>query len=77
MHSMVKLIVGALMVIGSTWAVLAYPEWGLLPAFVTVLKGIVPVMVFLLGLFIVWLELDEMRIEKELASEERKPRRKR
>jgi len=74
---MVKLIVGALMVIGSTWAVLAYPEWGLLPAFVTLVKGIVPAVVFLLGLFIVWLELDELRIEKELASEERKPRRKR
>jgi len=71
------LVIGAVMVIGSAWAVLAKPEWGLLPAFVTVLKGIVPVMVFLLGLFIVWLELDEMRIEKELASEERKPRRKR
>jgi hypothetical protein len=74
---MVKLIVGALMVIGSAWAVLAYPEWGLLPAFVTLVKGIVPAVVFLLGLFIVWLELDELRIEKELASEERKPRRKR
>ena len=77
LHSIAKLIIGAVMVIGSAWAVLANPEWGLLPAFVTVLKGIVPVMVFLLGLFIVWLELDEMRIEKELASEERKPRRKR
>jgi hypothetical protein len=76
LHSIAKLIIGALMVIGSAWTVLAYPEWGLVPAFVTVVKGIVPVTVFLLGLFIVWLELDELRIEKELSSEERKSARK-
>jgi len=75
LHSIAKLIIGALMVIGSVWAVLGYPEWGLLPAFIIVVKGIVPVLVFLLGLFIVWLELDELRIEKELASEERRAKR--
>ena len=76
MHSIGKLIIGALMVIGSVWVVLSYPEWGLLPAFITVIKGIAPALVFLLGLFIVWLELDELRIEKELATEERKAKRK-
>ena len=76
MHSIAKLVIGAVMVIGSAWAILANPEWGLLPAFITVIKGIAPALVFLLGLFIVWLELDELRIEKELATEERKAKRK-
>lgn len=77
MHPIGKIIIGALMVISSVWLVLS-PEWaylGLLPALITVIKGVVPALVFLMGLFIVWLELDELRIEKELATEERKPKR--
>lgn len=60
--------------IGSVAAVVGYPEYGLLPAFITVVKGVLPPFVFLIGLFIVWLELDELRIEKELKAEERKTR---
>ncbi|MBD3155296.1 MAG: hypothetical protein GF368_01420 [Candidatus Aenigmarchaeota archaeon] len=37
---------------------------------VTLIVGFVPGFVFLIGLFIVWLELDEIRIEKELKKEE-------
>ena len=36
------------------------------------LQGAVPGFVMLIGLFIVWLELDEWRIEKELRKEEEK-----
>jgi len=43
---------------------------------ITILNGAIPVIVFLLGIFIVWLELDELKIEKELAKEERKTKRK-
>jgi phosphate/sulfate permease len=76
LHPIAKIIVGAIMIIGSVYAVVKYPEWGLLSAFITVVKGVVPVLVFLIGLFIVWLELDELRIEKELKTEERKVRKK-
>jgi hypothetical protein len=38
----------------------------------TVLLGIIPPFLMLIGLFIIWLELDEWRIEKELKAEEEK-----
>ncbi|MBL7169551.1 MAG: hypothetical protein ISS48_00855 [Candidatus Aenigmarchaeota archaeon] len=37
-----------------------------------VLQGMIPGLVMLIGLFVVWLELDEWRIEKELKKEEKK-----
>lgn len=37
---------------------------------VTLLVGSIPPFVMLIGLFVVWLELDEWRIEKELKKEE-------
>src|SRR3989338_1458643 len=39
---------------------------------VTLLVGSIPPLVMLIGLFVVWLELDEWRIEKELKKEEPK-----
>lgn len=81
MHPMVKIIIGAILVIGSVWWVLqgslTYIGHSGLSDLRVVLNGIIPPLVFLLGLFIVWLELDELRIEKELRSEERRARRKR
>jgi hypothetical protein len=38
----------------------------------TVLQGTIPLFVLVVGLFIIWLELDEWRIEKELKEEEKK-----
>lgn len=38
----------------------------------TVLQGIIPPFLVVVGLFIIWLELDEWRIEKELKEEEKK-----
>jgi cell division protein FtsL len=37
-----------------------------------VLNGAIPIFVILLGVFIVWLEWDEWKIERELAKEEKK-----
>jgi uncharacterized membrane protein YciS (DUF1049 family) len=39
---------------------------------ITIIVGSLPGFLALIGLFIVWLELDEMRIEKELKKEEEK-----
>lgn len=36
----------------------------------TVIQGTVPPLLMLIGLFVVWLELDEWKIEKELRVEE-------
>lgn len=48
----------------------------LLSSLKTVLLGSIPLFVMLIGLFIVWLELDEWRIEKELKVEEEKEKKK-
>ncbi|MCX8179226.1 MAG: hypothetical protein N3E38_00595 [Candidatus Aenigmarchaeota archaeon] len=43
-----------------------------LRSLLTVLEGTIPPFIALIGLFIVWLELDELRIERELKMEEEK-----
>ena len=37
--------------------------------FITVLTGIIPIFLILLGLFVVWLEMDEMKSSKEFKAE--------
>jgi hypothetical protein len=80
LHPIVKILIGAILVIGSVWWVLQgslqYTGHSGLSDLRTVLNGIIPPLVFLMGIFIVWLELDELRIEKELRTEEEKPKRK-
>ena len=44
----------------------------LLSSLKTVLLGVIPPFLIIIGLFIIWLELDEWRIEKELKAEEKK-----
>ncbi|MEM5773310.1 MAG: hypothetical protein QXL86_03785 [Candidatus Aenigmatarchaeota archaeon] len=43
--------------------------------FVVLLNGGLPPLVVLIGIFIVWLEWDEWKIERELAAEEKKAKR--
>jgi hypothetical protein len=43
--------------------------------FLIVVNGMLPPLIFLIGLFIVWLEWDEWRIERELRKEEEKRKR--
>jgi len=82
MHPIIKILLGAVFVIGSIWWVLQgsgqfFNEPGKgIKDFITVVNGLLPPFVALLGLFIVWLELDELKIEKELKQEERKSRKK-
>jgi uncharacterized membrane protein YciS (DUF1049 family) len=40
--------------------------------FIIVLTGVIPPFLIILGLFVVWLEVDEMKAEKELKKEEEK-----
>ena len=41
-------------------------------SFITVLIGVIPPLFILIGLFVIWLELDEIKAEKELKAEEKK-----
>ena len=73
MHPIVRIVIGAILIVGSAWVVYTYT----LDEFWLIVKGIVPPLVFIVGLFIVWLEYDKLRIERELKQEtEAKPKKK-
>jgi len=76
LHIVAKIIIGILLVIGSAWWVAqgsqAFIARSGIADLITVINGALPVLVFVLGIFIVWLELDELRIERELKAEEEK-----
>jgi hypothetical protein len=70
-HPIAKMVIGAILVMGSAWVVYKYT----LNEFWLIVKGIVPPLAFIAGLFIVWLEYDKLRIERELKKEtEAKPK---
>jgi hypothetical protein len=76
----VKIIIGLILIGASVYYIVKgvpgyfEPGW---PALLTVIKGLVPLAVLFLGIFIVWLEWDELRIERELKAEEEKPAKRR
>ena len=73
MNPIVNIIIGAVLLVAAVAYVYTnqYGAWGDL---LTVVNGIVPAFVALVGVFIVWLELDELKVRRELKSE--RPRRK-
>jgi len=75
LHPIVKILIGVVLIVGSLVALIR-DEWGLRASLLTVIKGVVPAFLILIGIFIVWLELDELKIEKELAREEKKTKKK-
>lgn len=80
MHPVVKLIIGAILMIASVWWVLHGSETLIgrkgLTDVVALLNAGIPIGAFFIGLFIVWLELDEIRIEREIRAEEKKAKKK-
>ena len=84
MNTLIKLLVGVLLlviplgmyafeIINGINKGLNLPVLGtihLWKSLITLILGSVPPFVMLIGLFIIWLELDEWRIEKELQKEE-------
>lgn len=78
MHPIGKIIIGVILVLGAVYYILKDPL-GLNPLrdLKIVINGIVPILVALVGLFMIWLEMDELRIERELKTEEKKVTRKR
>jgi uncharacterized membrane protein YwzB len=76
MGAIVKILIGALMMIISVWWAFQgsgqYLGRSYLNDLITLLNAGIPIVVFVIGLFILWLELDELRIEKELKTEKKK-----
>jgi hypothetical protein len=71
MHPLAKILIGVLVVVGSIAWIVRFSLVDLM----TVLNGAIPPFVFLIGVFIIWLEFDEWRIERELRAEEEKAKR--
>jgi len=89
MHPLTKLLIGVILLVvplGLYAYEFMYPgahlfqgapyEFHLRASLWTVLQGTIPPFLIVMGLFIIWLELDEWRIEKELKAEEKKAKRK-
>lgn len=75
MNPLAKAFIGVLIVLVALYYIFAGIPGYLKPALqdvLTVLNGAIPIFVILLGVFIVWLEWDEWKIERELAKEEKK-----
>lgn len=91
MHILLKLLIGLILLVvpvGLYAYEFMYPqqqlylpvinrELNLLNSLFIVLQGMVPPFFILVGIFIIWLELDEWKIERELKVEEKKKKRKR
>jgi len=87
MHPAVKMLIGIIFLIvplglyayefmyGEQFSILGINIY-LLKSLWIVLQGIIPPFFIVIGIFIIWLELDEWKIEKELKSEEKKEKKK-
>ena len=86
MHAAVKIIIGLIFIlIGLGFFVdSVYPISGTtgtfginwLENFIIVVTGVIPIFLILLGLFIVWLEADELKTAKEFEEPAEKPKKK-
>ncbi len=74
MHSIVKILFGAILLVGSI-SYIYTNQYGAWSDFLTVVNGMVPPFVGLIGLFVIWLELDEMKVEREIKTSSRKRKR--
>lgn len=87
MNSALKIIIGLLLiVIGlGLFADIEKPVTGDIPViggiqwlrnFGIVVTGVIPPFLILVGLFVVWLEVDELKMQRELREEEEKEKKK-
>ncbi len=75
--AILKIIVGVMLILGSAWWILQGSAKFLngrsgVDDLITIINGGLPPLIFLIGLFVVWLELDELRIEKELSGKRKR-----
>jgi len=87
MHAAVKIIIGLILILIGLGLFVdsVYPLSGVegmlginwLDNFIIVVTGVIPIFLILLGLFVVWLEADELKTSKEFdAPGEEKPKKK-
>ena len=78
MHAAIKILIGLLIIVIGFGLFVDSPTIGMWNSitginwwnnFVIVVTGVIPALLILLGLFIVWLEADEIKAEKAIESE--------
>ncbi len=82
MHSALKILLGLFFIalgLGLfVYSIMPNPitgvEW--VTNFVIVLTGLIPAFLIIIGLFVVWLEIDELKVQKEIEEEEKKEKKK-
>ena len=82
MHAAVKVLLGLILILVglALFVDSVYPMMGIpvvsdihwLDNFVVVLTGFIPPFLIVIGLFVVWLEIDEIKAEREIRAEEEK-----
>lgn len=65
MHALIKVLLGAVLLVGSVFYIYSN-QYGALTDFLTVINGTVPAFLALIGVFIIWLELDEWKIKRQM-----------
>jgi preprotein translocase subunit SecG len=79
MHAAVKIIIGLIIVLIGFGLFVDSPSLGVWKSitginwwnnFLVVLTGVIPALLILIGIFVVWLEADELKAENELKTEE-------
>jgi len=76
---LIVIAIGLFFFVDSVYPILGTNSWipgDWLTNFLIVLSGVIPVFLILVGLFVVWLEVDELNAQKELAKEEKKEEKK-
>jgi hypothetical protein len=80
MHAIVKILIGLLLIVAGFGLFVDSVLWNYVGRltgmsiswwhnFVVVVTGIIPAFLILIGIFVVWLEADELKAEKEIGSE--------
>ena len=82
MHAAIKILLGLVFIavglglfVDSIYPIVGTNSWipgDWLTNFLVVITGVIPALLIMLGLFVVWLEIDEMKAEREIRAEEKK-----
>ena len=86
MHAIVKVLLGLILIliglglfVDSVMPIVGTSDWipgDWLTNFLLVLTGFIPPFLIIIGLFVVWLEIDEIKAEREIRAEEEKEKKK-
>ena len=67
---LVILVIGLFLFADSLWLHVTQVAWW--THFVNLVEGVVPIFLVLIGLFVLWLEMDELKTNKEFEKEGKK-----